>query len=118
CMNTRIFHVLAAQVVVGCAASDEPNVSAAGAVSGSSGAGGSPSATASSGSEGSSGSVGGTGTGGTGGAEPVRSRIGVFRPTGASWMLDDGDGSFEGCAVDTCLQTFGGSTNIPVVGQW
>jgi hypothetical protein len=44
--------------------------------------------------------------------------IGVFRPSDATWSLDDGDGTWEGCGVDTCLATFGAPGDIPVVGDW
>ncbi len=46
-------------------------------------------------------------------------KIGVFDPTTGLWELDlNGNGVFDGCAVDTCLGPFGQSGDIPVVGKW
>jgi hypothetical protein len=47
------------------------------------------------------------------------SRIGVFRPSDRSWTLDtNGNGSFDGCGVDTCLATFGAQGDLPIVGDF
>ncbi len=44
--------------------------------------------------------------------------IGIFR--GGSWYLDgNGNGAFDGCGVDICINSFGGySQDLPVVGDW
>jgi hypothetical protein len=46
------------------------------------------------------------------------SKVGVFRPADGGWYLDaNGNGVWEGCAVDRCLQ-FGLSGDMPLVGDW
>jgi len=108
-MLRRVLLLLAAQVVVvGCAAPIKSE---------STGAGGSPGSTASSGSA-STTTTGSSGVGGAGGGGTAPSRIGVFRPADATWTLDNGNGTFDGCAVDTCLPQFGGGGDRPVVGHW
>ena len=48
-----------------------------------------------------------------------KSRIGVFRPSTGYWYLDiNGNGTWDGCAVDSCLGPFGLKGDLPVVGQW
>jgi hypothetical protein len=45
-------------------------------------------------------------------------RIGVFNTKTAAWQLDlNGNGVFDGCAVDACL-SFGQPGDLPVVGDW
>jgi hypothetical protein len=45
-------------------------------------------------------------------------RIGVFNNKTAAWQLDlNGNGVFDGCAVDGCL-SFGQSGDLPVAGDW
>lgn len=45
-------------------------------------------------------------------------KIGVFRPSTGEWRLDDGNGQWDGCGVDTCISSFGTSSTLPVVGDW
>jgi hypothetical protein len=46
-------------------------------------------------------------------------RIGVFRPSTGQWLLDrNGSGKWDGCAVDTCIESFGQQGDLPVVGKW
>jgi hypothetical protein len=46
-------------------------------------------------------------------------RVGVFRPGTGEWFLDmNGNGTFDGCAVDACLGPFGHAGDLPVVGKW
>jgi hypothetical protein len=46
-------------------------------------------------------------------------RIGVFRPSTGEWFLDmNGNGKFDGCAVDACLGPFGAPGDWPAVGKW
>ena len=46
-------------------------------------------------------------------------RIGVFRPSTGEWFLDmNGNGKFDGCAVDACPGPFGQPGDLPVVGNW
>ena len=46
-------------------------------------------------------------------------RIGVFRPSTGEWFLDmNGNGKFDGCAVDACPGPFGQPGDLPVVGKW
>jgi len=45
--------------------------------------------------------------------------IGVFRPGTGEWFLDmNGNGKFDGCAVDACLGPFGAPGDLPAVGKW
>ena len=127
-MRVQWVLALVLPAAVGCATANSSNVGGAAAGGGGTGTGGSPDTTSSSGGSSTtatpgSGGTGGTGTGGTGmggtgggGAEPTR--IGVFRPADATWTLDDGNGIFDGCGIDTCLPGFGGDGDIPVAGDW
>jgi hypothetical protein len=46
------------------------------------------------------------------------STVGVFRPADGTWYLDaNGNGVWEGCGVDRCLQ-FGLDGDVPLVGDW
>ena len=46
------------------------------------------------------------------------SKVGVFRPSDGNFYLDyNGNGIWEGCAIDRCLQ-IGLDGDIPVVGKW
>jgi hypothetical protein len=48
-----------------------------------------------------------------------QSKIGIFRPSTGEWFLDlNGNGVWEGCAVDLCVAEFGAVGDIPVVGKW
>ena len=44
--------------------------------------------------------------------------IGMFRPSDGSWVLDDGNGIFDGCSVDACF-VFGapGIGRSPAIGD-
>jgi hypothetical protein len=45
-------------------------------------------------------------------------KIGVFRPSTGDWLLDlNGNGVWDGCAVDLCAK-FGRQGDLPVVGRW
>jgi hypothetical protein len=44
-------------------------------------------------------------------------QIGVFRPSTGRWYLDNGNGTLDACTVDSCA-SFGGSGDLPVVGDW
>jgi hypothetical protein len=45
--------------------------------------------------------------------------IAVFRPSTGDWLLDiNGNGKFDGCAIDACLGPLGQPGGLPVVGQW
>ncbi len=47
-----------------------------------------------------------------------KTKVGIFRPSNGTWYLDtNGDGRFDNCVVDKCIP-WGGSTDIPVVGDW
>jgi hypothetical protein len=46
-------------------------------------------------------------------------KVGLFSAESLQWFLDaNGNGVWDGCQVDVCSETFGVSTDIPVVGQW
>jgi hypothetical protein len=46
-------------------------------------------------------------------------RIGVFRPATGQWFLDrNGNGFWDGCGLDRCINQFGASIDRPVVGDW
>ena len=46
-------------------------------------------------------------------------KLGLFVPDSSQWLLDaNGNGTWDGCAIDICSQSFGQPTDIPVVGQW
>ena len=46
-------------------------------------------------------------------------RLGFFRPSTGEWVLDmNGNGHFDGCAVDACLGPFGHAGDLPVIGKW
>jgi hypothetical protein len=48
-----------------------------------------------------------------------RARIGVFRPGTGEWHFDiNGDGDLAGCNLNSCSRFFGGSGDLPVVGDW
>jgi len=47
------------------------------------------------------------------------SAVGVYRPSTGYWYLDaNGNGQWDGCAVDRCFGPFGLPTDQPVVGDW
>jgi len=50
--------------------------------------------------------------------------IGVFRPSAATWYVDNGNGKYDGCTSapptttsDQCF-TYGISTDVPITGDW
>ena len=46
------------------------------------------------------------------------SHIGTFNPAAGSWRLDlNGNGVWDGCAVDTCVNSFGQPGDLPVARQ-
>ena len=46
-------------------------------------------------------------------------KVGLFASDSSQWRLDaNGNGIWDGCGVDICLDSFGTETDIPVVGQW
>ncbi len=46
-------------------------------------------------------------------------KLGLFASDSFEWFLDaNGNGVWDGCQVDICSQTFGGSTDKPIVGNW
>jgi len=46
-------------------------------------------------------------------------RVGLFAADPSEWFLDaNGNGTWDGCAIDICSHSFGASTDLPVVGQW
>jgi hypothetical protein len=48
-----------------------------------------------------------------------RTKIGVFRPATGEWHFDiNGDGDLAGCNLNSCSRFFGGSGDLPVVGDW
>ena len=44
--------------------------------------------------------------------------IGVFDSNTGLWYLDDGNNRWDGCEVDTCIESFGVTGDLPVVGDW
>jgi hypothetical protein len=47
------------------------------------------------------------------------SKIGVWRPSTGQWFLDyNGNGVWDGCSVDVCINGFGVAGDLPVVGKW
>ena len=45
--------------------------------------------------------------------------IGIFRPSTGEWFLDiNGNGQWDGCGVDKCIEQFGGNGDLPVAGDW
>jgi hypothetical protein len=46
-------------------------------------------------------------------------RVGLYRPSTGEWFLDQsGNGAWDGCQVDLCVQSFGAAGTVPVVGEW
>jgi hypothetical protein len=46
-------------------------------------------------------------------------KIGLFVPDSSQWRLDaNGNGVWDGCGIDICIDSFGQSTDAPVIGQW
>jgi Divergent InlB B-repeat domain/Fibronectin type III domain len=46
-------------------------------------------------------------------------KLGVFVSDSAQWLLDgNGNGTFDGCQIDVCIDSFGESSDLPVVGKW
>ena len=46
-------------------------------------------------------------------------KLGLFAADSSEWFLDaNGNAIWEGCEVDICSRSFGGSEDLPVVGQW
>jgi hypothetical protein len=48
-----------------------------------------------------------------------KAKLGLFVPETSQWFLDaNGNGIWEDCGVDACVEAFGQSTDLPAVGQW
>jgi hypothetical protein len=46
-------------------------------------------------------------------------KLGLFVTESSEWFLDaNGNGIWEGCAIDICTQSFGGSADLPAAGRW
>ena len=46
-------------------------------------------------------------------------KVGVYRPSTGEWFLDqNGNGTWDGCEIDICVQTFSATGALPVVGDW
>ena len=46
-------------------------------------------------------------------------KLGLFLPSTSQWQLDlNGDYTWDGCALDQCQESFGGSADMPVAGKW
>jgi hypothetical protein len=49
----------------------------------------------------------------------LTTRIGIFRPDTGEWFLDyNGNGQWDGCGVDICINSFGQTGDLPVIGSW
>jgi hypothetical protein len=48
-----------------------------------------------------------------------KAQVGIFRGSTGSWMIDaNGNGLWDGCAIDRCVKAFGQSGDLPVAGDW
>jgi hypothetical protein len=48
-----------------------------------------------------------------------KTRLGLFVPGTSQWYFDkNGSGTWDNCDVDTCVKSFGLSTDLPTIGQW
>jgi hypothetical protein len=46
-------------------------------------------------------------------------KVGIYRPSTGAWFLDrNGSGTWDGCSIDKCVQSFINSGAVPVVGEW
>jgi hypothetical protein len=46
-------------------------------------------------------------------------KLGVFVSSTAQWLLDiNGNGIFDGCQVDACIDAFGQTGDLPIIGKW
>ena len=46
-------------------------------------------------------------------------KLGVFVADTAQWLLDaNGNGIFDGCQIDACIDAFGAPGDLPIVGKW
>jgi hypothetical protein len=46
-------------------------------------------------------------------------RVGLYRPSTGEWFMDlNGNGAWDGCQTDFCVQSFGAAGAVPVVGEW
>ena len=53
------------------------------------------------------------------GAGIIKNFTDDLRPSTGEWVLDmNGNGHFDGCAIDACLGPFGHAGDLPVVGKW
>jgi len=45
--------------------------------------------------------------------------LGIFDLSSGLWELDmNGNGLWDGCQVDRCIESFGQEGDLPVVGKW
>jgi Divergent InlB B-repeat domain len=52
-------------------------------------------------------------------AESITAKIGVYRPSTGEFFLDrNGNGRWDGCSVDICLNWLAQSGGLPVAGNW
>lgn len=48
-----------------------------------------------------------------------KTRLGLFVPGTSQWYFDkNASGTWDSCNVDTCVKSFGLSTDLPLIGQW
>jgi hypothetical protein len=52
------------------------------------------------------------------GKTKLHTKFGVFRAETGEWFLDNGDGQWDGCAVEKCVSSVGQAGDLPVVGSW
>jgi uncharacterized repeat protein (TIGR02543 family) len=46
-------------------------------------------------------------------------KLGVFVADTAQWLLDaNGNGVFDGCQIDACIDAFGTPGDLPIIGKW
>jgi hypothetical protein len=49
----------------------------------------------------------------------IPSGIGIYRPSTGQWFLDlNGNGRWDGCAMDACAGPFGAANELPVAADW
>jgi Divergent InlB B-repeat domain len=46
-------------------------------------------------------------------------KVGIYRPSTGEWFLDqNGNGTWDGCSADKCVDSFTTGGALPVVGKW
>jgi len=49
----------------------------------------------------------------------INDKIGIYRPSSGQWFLDlNGNGTWDDCGVDFCVNSFTSPSGVPVVGGW